>query len=327
MKNGGFGDWFARHLVGRSPEFESVINAARIISSLDVPVLLLGENGTGKELFAQAIHANSPRSSHHIATVNCAALPENLFESELFGFKKGSFTNAERDYSGKIRAAHNGTLFLDEIAELSPACQAKLLRFLESSECQSIGQENSDIVNVRVIAATNQDLPSLINCGKFRKDLYYRLNVVPIEIPPLRDRHNDVPDLIHHFTHLLAQRHNVKPPVFNKQALKRLTQYHWPGNVRELRNLCERLVIFNAGMTVTPSLLPKEICDPANTIQNNVFQSFLDESMSLNQFEKIIISSALEKTQGNQSQAAKLLGITRDTLLYRVKKYDISLLQ
>ncbi|MCI0506030.1 MAG: sigma-54 dependent transcriptional regulator [Gammaproteobacteria bacterium] len=320
-------DYWQHQLLGRSPEFEAVANAAKLISKLDVPVLLLGENGTGKELFARAIHSTSPRCSQNFVAINCAAIPELLFESELFGFKKGSFTSADQNYAGKIRAANNGTLFFDEIAELSLASQAKLLRFLETSECQSLGQQTLEVVNVRVIAATNQDLRQSIAEGRFRKDLYYRLNVVPVEIPPLRKRVSDIPLLINYFTRQSAAKHSVVAPVFDKKAIKQLTQYAWPGNVRELRNFCERMVIFHAGSNITADNLPREYSNASAVIAFTGFHSLLNESMSLNQFEKSIISSALAESNGNQTRAARILGITRDTLLYRIKKYNITLTQ
>ncbi|MDH5327901.1 MAG: sigma-54 dependent transcriptional regulator [Gammaproteobacteria bacterium] len=318
MINVGEIDWLSHQLVGRSPEFEAVLNATNIISKLDVPVLLLGENGTGKELFARAIHNNSSRHDNNFVAINCAAIPEALFESELFGFRKGSFTHAEKNYDGKIRAAHNGTLFLDEIAELSLTSQAKLLRFLETSECQSLGQQKCDTVNVRVIAATNQNLPELAGSNQFRKDLYYRLNVVPVNIPPLRERSGDIPMLMEYFTHQFSNKHKLPAPKFDKAAIKQLTQYPWPGNVREARNLCERMVVFHSGKSINPALLPPEILASGNGLS-----AFLNDTMSLAQHEKQLINSALNAAKGNQSKAARLLGITRDTLIYRIKKYQI----
>jgi transcriptional regulator with PAS, ATPase and Fis domain len=324
MNNVGVVEWLPNQLIGHSPEFESVFNATKIISKLDVPVLLLGENGTGKELFAHAIHANSPRHARNFVAINCAALPESLFESELFGFRKGSFTSADQNYEGKIRAANNGTLFLDEIAELSLACQAKLLRFLETSECQSLGQQGSDIVNVRVIAATNQNIAELIADNRFRKDLYYRLNVVPIEIPPLRQRTGDIPLLLNYFTQQFSVKHNLPAPTYDKKAIKQLVQYQWPGNVREIRNLCERMVVFHSGQKITVENLPREYVHSAAGNGFSGFTSFLKDAMPLDQFEKNIICSALQLTAGNQTKAARLLGITRDALIYRVKKYQIN---
>lgn len=323
MKNKLGVDWSQYQLVGRSPEFEAAITSANLIANLEVPVLLLGENGTGKELFAQAIHHNSQRRTHNFVALNCAAIPESLFEAELFGFRKGSFTSAERDYTGKILSADNGTLFLDEIAELTTSSQAKLLRFLESSECQGLGQTSSNIVNVRVIAATNQDLPGLIKEGKFRKDLYYRLNVVPLEIPPLRKRVDDISYLLNHLSCQSAQKHNVAAPVYDKSVIRQLTQYDWPGNVRELRNFCERMVIYFSGRQVTLNDLPQEFFNVGENRSTNIFHSFLKMELPLHQVEKLIISSALQEAKGNQSKAARMLGISRDTLLYRIKKHDI----
>jgi len=325
MKNKTGVNWSQHQLVGRSPEFEAAITSANLIANLEVPVLLLGENGTGKELFARAIHHNSKRRTHNFVALNCAAIPESLFEAELFGFRKGSFTSAERDYTGKILSANNGTLFLDEIAELTTSSQAKLLRFLESSECQGIGQASSNIVNVRVIAATNQDLPGLIKEGKFRKDLYYRLNVVPLEIPPLRKRVDDISYLLDHLSCQSARKHNVEVPVYEKSVIRQLIQYDWPGNVRELRNFCERMVIYFSGRQVTLNDLPQEFFNAPDNETGNIFHTFLKLALPLHQFEKFIINSALDETNGNQSKAARMLGISRDTLLYRIKKHDIKL--
>lgn len=321
QKGGGL----QHQLVGRSAAFEAVVTSANLIAGLDVPVLILGENGTGKELFAQAIHSNSRRSGQNFVALNCAAIPESLFESELFGYRKGSFTSADRNYAGKIAAADNGTLFLDEIAELSTVSQAKLLRFLETSECQGLGQNETAVVNVRIIAATNQDLPKLIEQGKFRKDLYYRLNVVPLVIPPLRDRVDDISYLLKHLTKSCARKHQVEMPVYDKPVVRQLMQYHWPGNVRELRNFCERMVIYHSGGQVSLQDLPGEFLNVSNPDGINLFRSFLKLALPLHQFEKMIINSALEEAKGNQSKAARMLGITRDTLLYRVKKHDIKL--
>jgi len=325
MQNKTGVDWSQHQLVGRSPEFEAAITAANLIANLEVPVLLLGENGTGKELFARAIHHNSQRRTHNFVALNCAAIPESLFEAELFGFKKGSFTSAERDYPGKIHSANNGTLFLDEIAELTTASQAKLLRFLESSECQGLGQASANIVNVRVIAATNQDLPKLIKKGTFRKDLYYRINVVPLEIPPLRKRVEDISYLLKYLSHQSAQKHNMEAPVYDKSVIKQLIKYDWPGNVRELKNFCERMVIYFSGRQVTTNDLPEEYSNISENETLSIFHAFLKMALPLHQFEILMINSALEETKGNQSKAARMLGISRDTLLYRIKKHDIKL--
>ena len=323
MSKGQVEAWAKYSLIGRSPEFDAVVNAAKLIASLDVPILLLGENGTGKDLFAQAIHASSPRATEKLIAINCAAVPDALFESELFGFRKGTFTNADQNYSGKIRAANNGTLFLDEIAELSLTSQAKLLRFLETAECQVLGQHATEVVNVRVIAATNQDLLKRCRDGKFRKDLYYRLNIVPIEIPPLRDRVDDLPELVKYFSQQAAHKHQVDIPLFSKSLLKHLSQFPWPGNVRELRNLCERMVIFHPGKDITLVDLPREYTTTLASGSNADYQSIFNDAIPLYQVEQTMILGALERSHGNQSKAARILGITRDALLYRIKKYKI----
>lgn len=310
-------------LTGRSPVFENLINATRMIASMDVSVLILGENGTGKELIAQSIHTDSPRAAHPFITVNCAAIPDNLIESELFGYRKGSFTHAEKDYTGKIRAAGQGTLFLDEVAELSLTAQAKLLRFLETGECQVLGQQHPVTVDVRVITATNKDLRQCVKQGSFREDLYFRLHVVPLEIPALRDRAEDVPVLAEYFMRQMAGKHNVQPPLLGKQALKCLLKYDWPGNVRELRNLCERMVIFFPGVKITEENLPSEFKQQDHFVDMLSHFSIPNEGFSIVTIEKGLMSMALEKAKGNQSKAARLLGLSRDTFLYRLKKYQL----
>ena len=310
-------------LIGQSPEFLAIIRAAQVVSALDVTVLILGESGTGKELLAHAIHLESPRKDKPFVTINCAALPESLVESELFGHRKGAFTGAVADNKGRIRSAEGGTVFLDEIGELSPNIQAKLLRFLEDGECQAIGQAKPCKVDTRLIAATNRDLYNQVKAGEFRKDLYYRLHVVPLELPPLRQREGDFTLLTHHFICTLAEYHKVEPPQFSDESLKILKDYRWPGNVRELRNFCERMVALYRGRTIHPELLPREIID--GEIKKSLHKEFVfpDTGISLDAFEAQIIRQALVKAKGNKSKAARLLGITRNTLLYRMTKYAI----
>ena len=314
---------FTNSLIGESPELNGVIWAAKITASSDVTVLIQGESGSGKEIFAQAIHNSSKRSQQQMVVVNCAAIPESLAESLLFGHLKGSFTGAVRDQQGYIHSAHKGTLFLDEIGELPFSVQAKLLRFLESSECQKVGSSTITKVDVRIIAATNRDLRQEIKKGNFREDLFYRLHIVPLEIPPLRERTGDLQLLLTHFSLSLAEQYQVEAPIYSKSAVKCLKAYSWPGNVRELRNLCERMSILLSGQTIEVDNLPLEIKRAQKTLPGQLV-SLPDSGVSLEKVEIELIKQALDKTSGNQSKAARLLGLTRDTLLYRIKKYSLN---
>lgn len=311
-------------LIGESAEFHNVLNAANIIASTDATALVLGESGTGKELVAQNLHFKSPRADKPFITINCAALPETLIESELFGHKKGAFTGADSHREGRIKAAHNGTLFLDEIGELPLSIQAKFLRFLESGECQCLGEEKPYKVNVRVIAATNRDLQKEVDAGRFRADLYYRLNIIPINLPPLRERGNDVKLLLNYYAKKSASAHKLEPISFSKECLSELKKYRWPGNIRELRNLVERMTIFNAGQQIEVSHLPQEITQGTSATATDNGFDLPDTGINLEKVEINLIQQALNKTRGNRSRAAKLLGLTRDTLLYRMKKYTIA---
>ena len=310
-------------LIGSSPGLTAVLRAARLVAMTDVPVLVQGESGTGKELLVALLHEASARRSAPMITVNCAALPEALAESLLYGHRKGSFTGAHNDQIGYVIQAHGGTLFLDEIGELPLAIQAKLLRFLESGECQAVGQANPIKADVRLIAATNRDLSHEVALGRFREDLFYRLNVVPLTLPPLRERGADIALLVEHHSAQIAQRYMLNVPRYHKAALKLLQRYRWPGNVRELRNLCERMVILCGGRDIQPENLPLEIHQNATgTPLDRGFQ-LPPEGVRLPELEMDLIRQALAQTAGNQTRAARLLGLTRDTLLYRLKKYAI----
>lgn len=314
---------FDNTLLGNSPEFNSVIRSAKIIAATDVTVLVQGESGTGKELLAQALHRSSPRRDAPFIAINCAALPESLVESELFGHRKGAFTSATENQSGRIRAAEGGTVFLDEIGELPLAIQAKLLRFLESGECQAVGENTPRKVNVRVITASNRDLYKLVRQGQFREDLYYRLNVVPLELPPLRQRRGDMALLLERLTAQLATRYGLEAPRYSSKAITRLEGYTWPGNIRELRNFCERMVVLLSGRTIDVENLPQEITCHQRVTSNARF-TLPDSGISLDELEQEMIRQALERTHGNRSRAARLLGLSRDTLLYRIKKYALA---
>lgn len=309
-------------MIGQSPNFEALLRSARMVAATDVTVLLVGETGTGKEVLANALQRLSPRASKPFITLNCAALPEPIAESELFGHRRGAFTGAVSNQIGRLQAADGGTLFLDEVDSLPLPLQAKLLRFLETGEIQPVGETQTEKVDVRVIAASNANLPDKITRGEFRKDLYYRLNVVPLEIPPLRERMGDVQLLLSHFTKRFAGEHNLSEPTFAKSALARLQAYPWPGNVRELRNLCERLAILLPGRVIEESNLPREIVS-STAVQKPLF-ALPELGIELESVEKDLIRQALERTNGNRSRSARLLGISRDTLLYRMQKYGLS---
>lgn len=309
--------------IGKTPIFESIIRSAKMVASTDVTVLIKGETGTGKEVLATAIQSESARADKPFITLNCAALSEGLIESELFGHKKGSFTGAIANKQGLFHAANGGTLFLDEINSLPMSMQTKLLRFLESGECLAVGETKPYHVDVRIIAATNANLNQLIDQGDFRQDLYFRLNVVPIELPPLSQRTEDIDSLIKHFVKQFSSEHNINSPKFSKRALKVLQGYKWPGNIRELRNLCERLCILLAGQTIEPENLPHEFTSCIPTPEGSAF--LLPElGISLEDLEADMIHQALARTNGNRSKSARLLGISRDTLLYRIQKHGIA---
>jgi DNA-binding NtrC family response regulator len=308
-------------IIGQSPALESLIRSAKMVAVTDVSVLLKGETGTGKEVLANAIQKQSPRANKPFISLNCAALPESLIESELFGHKKGAFTGASTNKQGLFAAADGGTLFLDEINSLPLTMQAKLLRFLDSGECLAIGDTSTYKVDVRIIAATNADLMNQVNAGEFRQDLYFRLNVVPLELPPLAQRSDDIEHLIEHFMSQFEQTHNIKAPVFSKSALKVMKAYNWPGNIRELRNLCERLSILLAGRVIEVENLPREFTT-VNKSNTKLSGFTLPEmGLQLDTLEADLIHQALNRTQGNRSKSARLLGLSRDTLLYRMRKY------
>lgn len=308
-------------LIGQSPNFQSMLRSARLVAATDVTVLIIGETGTGKELLAQALQLHSPRVARPFITINCAALPESLAESELFGHRRGSFSGATHDQVGRLQAAHGGTVFLDEVDSLPMPLQAKLLRFLETGELQPVGLATPLHVDVRIIAATNSNLPERIGRGEFRRDLYYRLNVVPLEIPPLRERIGDVQVLLRHFIHQFTQDHALSPVTINKAAMDQLLAYPWPGNVRELRNVCERLCILLAGCVIDEMNLPTEIVKLRPVHSTGI--ALPEYGLDLLQVECDLIRQALERTNGNRSRSAKLLGISRDTLLYRMQKHGV----
>ena len=307
-------------LMGQSPNFEAMLRSAKMVAVTDVTVLICGETGTGKELLAKALQEHSPRAKKPFITLNCAALPESLVESELFGHRRGAFTGAVENQTGRLQAASGGTLFMDEVDSLPLAVQAKLLRFLESGDIQPVGDTAAQRVDVRIIAATNTNLEEKIAKGEFRQDLFYRLNVVPLEIPPLRERMGDIHLLMNHFLNHFSAVHKLTAPTLSNDALAILLKHEWPGNVRELRNVCERFCILMAGRHIEEASLPDDIAGPPAEADEFLLPT---EGIDLEQLEIFLIQQALERTQDNRTHAARLLGISRDTLLYRMKKYSM----
>ncbi len=304
--------------VGHSRAFREVLELCEKVAASKATVMILGETGTGKELTARAIHERSDRRGRAFIAVNCAALPENLLESELFGHEKGAFTGAEQQRPGRFELADGGTLFLDEVGELATNVQAKLLRVLQDGEVERIGGTRTLSFDVRVIAATNRDLRREVEAGRFRDDLYYRLNVFPIRLPSVRERREDIPLLVQHFLESVARSLGVPTTGVDEQAMALLQTYDWPGNVREIRNVIERCALLAAGGVITPQHLPPEIRTPG---QGGT--QVEAPSVSLPQQEAATIRRTLERTNWNQTRAARALGITRDQLRYRLEKYEI----
>lgn len=315
-------------LLGESPAFRTACDMIAKVAGSQVTVMLLGETGVGKELFARRIHELSTRASGPFVAVNCAAIPEELIESELFGVEKGAFTGASRSRPGRFERAHGGTLFLDEVGDLSPAAQAKLLRVLQESEIERIGDTVARRVDVRVIVATNVDLEAAVAAGRFRADLFYRLNPYPVTIPPLRERLADVPLLVRHFVERYGVQHGKRIPGVTDAAMAALTAHDWPGNIRELKNIVERGVILTAsGEPIDAAqLIPgargiEAERDAAGEARlDNLLEYAVHQELSLEDIEQRLLALAVERAEGNLSAAARLLGITRPQLAYRLKK-------
>ena len=307
-------------IIADSPQMRTILEMIARVAPTETTVLILGESGTGKELIARAIHANSPRAAGPFVAVNCAAITENLLESELFGHVRGAFTGAIRDRMGKFEAAERGTIFLDEVGEMRPELQVKILRCLEERVLERVGDNKLIRVDVRVLAATNKDLSKAIQAGEFREDLYYRLNVVPLQIPPLRERREDIRPLVQHFLKRLgaSPRLTIAP-----EAFRALETYEWPGNVREVENALERAMIFHRDDAITLADLPETIRAPKAKEAAGLPMSLPEAGLSLEEVEKELILRALQKHDWNQSRAARYLGITRHTLLYRIEKHNI----
>jgi two-component system NtrC family response regulator len=311
------GKYTFEHIIGKGESMSRVFSLMEKVIETDTTVLILGESGTGKELVARALHYNGPRTKKPFVVVNCASIPDNLMESELFGHVKGAFTGAQRDRDGKFQLANGGTLFLDEIGDLKLDLQAKLLRVLQESEVERLGEGIPRTVDVRVITATHRNLEEMIQREEFRDDLYYRISVYPIQLPPLRDRSGDLTLLVNHFIEKYSGEVEVR---FNAKALEILKEYLWPGNVRELENVVERALILKNRGELGPETLPSKIRQDAG----GVFPGDIpDDGLKLEELEVELIKKALEKAGGNQTRAAKYLGISRPTLIYRMEKYEI----
>ena len=314
-----------REALGQKYQFENIIGHSQVmqdvfatimrVAGTRATVLLAGESGVGKDMIARAIHHHSPRRDRPFVKINCTALPENLMESELFGYEKGAFTGANISKAGKFEAADTGTVFLDEIGDVPPAIQVKLLRVLQDREFERLGSNKVMHSDVRVIAATNVDLRAALENGTFREDLYYRLNVVPLDIPPLRERKEDIPYLVQHF----AKKFNGE---ISDRAMERLMSYHWPGNVRELENVIERSVLLAQGPRVEADDIRIDTTGRSRPAATTTDQ-FLPEGMTLDAYEQSIIREALKRADGNKSQAARLLGLTRNALRYRLAQMGI----
>jgi Nif-specific regulatory protein len=307
------------NIIGNSRAMQDVFDMIAQVCRSDATVLIRGESGTGKELVAHAIHYNSLRADRPFVKVNCAALPETVIESELFGHEKGAFTGAISTRKGRFEVANGGTIFLDEIGDLSPTTQIKLLRVLQEREFERVGGNETHRVNVRVITATNRNLEQLIETARFREDLYYRLNVFPIHIPPLRDRKSDILLLADYFIEKYAEQNHVAVRRISTPAIDLLTSYHWPGNVRELENCVERAVLLSVDEVIHSHHLPPSLQSAEST--NTEFSGTLSESMD--NMERELILDALKSTRGNMAKAAKLLGVTERIMGLRVKKHGI----
>lgn len=309
-----------RGVVGDGKAIRELIAQIQQIAPTKATVLITGETGTGKELVARAIHDLSPRKDRLFVPIHCAALAENLLESELFGHERGAFTGAIKQRKGRFEIANQGTLFLDEISEISPAIQVKLLRVLQEKQFERVGGSETIKVDIRIIAATNRDLHQMVEEGKFREDLFYRLRVVNAHVPPLRERTEDIPLLVDHFVKLFARENGIEEPDISPDAIKIFQRYSWPGNVRELQGIMESMVILSRGKRLEPSNIPQEIrqdCDAALTPPIESGESTLSE------VEKRVILEALEKYKGNRTKTAEALGIGRRTLIRKLNEYGV----
>jgi two-component system, NtrC family, response regulator AtoC len=320
----------APDIVGRTQIMKNLCDLLqKVVAGETTTILLEGESGTGKDLFAKTIHQLSPRHSRPFLDINCSAIQETLVESELFGFEKGAFTDAKTSKKGLFELAEGGTIYLDEIAEISLGVQAKLLKFIENRCFKRVGGIKDIFVDVRIIAATNKDLRGAVSQGKFREDLYFRLKVIPIHLPPLRERGEDIPLLAEFFVNKFNRELKKQVRGFSPEALDLLTAYPWPGNIRELKNVIERVMLLESDERILPVHLPLEIRSRSVTpdepsVLTKISGSLPDGGISMEDLEKELLKRALAKAEGNQTKAARLLDISRDTLRYRMKKFGLS---
>ena len=319
----GFGS-----MISKSAVMREVLETAQRIAAYQTTVLITGESGTGKELLARAIHQNSTRANAPFVAINCGAIPESLVESELFGHRKGAFTDASRDRRGLFEEAHLGTIFLDEVAELSPTIQVKLLRALQERQIRRVGAEQPINIDVRLIAATHRNLPQAVEQGHFREDLFYRLDVVSIHIPPLRERRDDVQPLIEHFLRKLQKRLGIKAKKLRPETLECMLRYPWRGNVRELENCVERALVLSESSEITLDGLPEAVRNfKSSKLENALVSSLTESTLSIKQATKELeinlISRVLDQTKGNRTRAAKVLEISHRALLYKIKEYGL----
>jgi DNA-binding NtrC family response regulator len=314
-------------LIGKSPAMKRLLQLLETVAPTGSTILITGETGTGKEVVARAIHHNSPRASQRFVALNCSAIPESLLEAELFGHVRGAFTGAVGNRQGRLEQAHKGTLFLDEVGTMSVALQTKLLRALQEREFERVGDSHTIKVDVRIMAATNSDLVRMVADGHFREDLYYRLNVIPVHLPPLRERKDDIPLLVQHFLGKFAAKPTDRKTV-SQESMRRLMAYHWPGNVRQLENAVERAVAFTGGRTqIDVGDLPTEIQQAQEPVMPSAV-TLPEEGVDLDRFiadiERDLIQRSLERTGGNKGAAARLLGLKRTTLVEKLKRFDKS---
>ncbi len=307
-------------IIGQSPALMHVLESAARVAQTSATVMIFGETGTGKELLAKAIHAASPRSRELFVTVNCGAIPRELLESELFGHIKGAFTGAVTHKKGKIETAHGGTVFLDEIGEMPIDLQVRVLRLIQEHEIEKVGASTSLHIDVRIIAATHRNLEAMVQNGTFREDLYYRLVVVPIEIPPLRARPQDIPELVCEFFDQSTRKYSRNTLKFSQELLPYFSEYHWPGNVRQLQNAVERMVVLCQGDEITPADLPEFLRHSASSVTASLA---IPEGMTLDAIEKQALLQAMLKCNWNQTHAARQLGITRKILTARLAKHGM----
>jgi len=311
-------------IIGHSKTLLTVLEKASRVAQHDTTVLINGETGTGKELLARAIHHNSRRRNQPFVTINCGAIPKELIEAELFGFTRGAFTGASANKPGKVEMADGGTLFLDEIGELPLEAQVKLLRLIQHGEIERVGATAIKVINVRIIAATHRNLSAMVEDGTFREDLFYRLAVVPLFLPPLRERKEDIPEIAEFLFHRAKERNGMQDVRVAPSLASRFTAYRWPGNIRELENVIERMLVLSNGETITEHDLPDELRQASGPLnQSSLLLELPEEGISLEAIERELLLRALERFHGNQTQAARYLDISRRTFIYRMEKHGL----